>query len=257
MRINQLLLRSHGRHGTFRPTAHSHTLIHLPLALPAVQGTHHHIIRQLGLLPRHWSNLPPFASIEDGSNAFNVSRAGSPHGCFHVVVNRTLHIKLSSNNMHQHWNLNPRSKPLGQSRQRLQLPQQNLGIAPLPSTTANNLQRFHLNRTGSQLLLLQCTLLLGLLVLLGLELGGLCLGALALFGAAHLVLLGLDRDDFHAFEPAGAAFEFASVACVGIVVGGVGIRVVVPVGGGVGIVRIGITVAIRSLLLLGRFLLRT
>ena len=58
------------------------------------------------------------------------------------------------------------------------------------------------------------------------------------FGAAYLVFYHLFLDDFHAFEPEGAAFEFDVGSAWGMFIAvGIG-GVVVPVRGGVRAVRV-------------------
>jgi len=120
--------------------------------------------------------------------------------------------------MHQNRNLNARPELFGQLCQILQLPQKDLGIAPLPSPGANNLQALLLNRRRGQFLLLQLSLGLGLLIGQGGSLEGFGLGLLAPLGAALFVLDNLFLDLDSALEPASTALELSGFTGIRVTV---------------------------------------
>ena len=111
-----------------------------------------------------------------------------------------------------------RTKPLGQLQKRLQLFQQHLVITFLTFTFSNDLLGIELGvKSSSFKVLFSCTLF---------------------FGGSCLVFCHLFLDDFHAFEPEGAAFEFDGGSAWGMLIA-VGISgVVVLVGEGVRAVQV-------------------
>mmetsp|Transcript_20612 Transcript_20612/g.44521 ORF Transcript_20612/g.44521 Transcript_20612/m.44521 type:complete len:221 (-) Transcript_20612:1139-1801(-) len=112
--VDELFFGRHCRNG-------SHTTDRLhPSTTLAHSCTNHQITGKFLVLPSHGSYLPAFLLvIQDGTNSAQISCTRLPSWSLHVIINRSLQIKLSSNDMHQHRNFHPRSKPFCQLGQGL------------------------------------------------------------------------------------------------------------------------------------------